>query len=121
MEHYAKLCLQLIFSAEQEAISRDGWTVLDMSMVALRNSFEGLLNSVDNCILDAEKLQLVETVALLKMVRLDIVTRANGISGEELDVFLFAVESELRLDLETHLRGPSHLVVGHALGGKGKM
>ncbi len=73
-------------------------------MTAHRSSFECLINSVENCIQEAELLKLSETAALLRMVKLDIVTRTNGISAGELDIFLFALESELRV--VEHIKPP---------------
>jgi len=60
------------------------------------NSAQHLVKTVDDCICQSELLGLTETTALLRMVKLDIVTRANGISIEELDLFLFALETGAR-------------------------
>jgi hypothetical protein len=60
-------------------------------------TFDHLITSVDRCIQDATEAHLPETVALLRMAKLDLVARANGISEGELELFLFALESDQRL------------------------
>lgn len=60
-------------------------------------SFDKLICTVDGCIKDAEAAHLHESATLLRMAKIDLIARANGISEEELDVFLFALESELRI------------------------
>jgi hypothetical protein len=65
-------------------------------MTISTNSAQHLARTVDDCIHQSELLGLTETTALLRMVKLDIVTRTNGISVEELDLFLFALETGAR-------------------------
>ncbi len=60
-------------------------------------SLDRLIAAVDKCIEDAEIACLRESATLLRMAKIDLLTRANGISEKELDVFLFALESELRM------------------------
>ncbi len=74
-------------------------------------TLDHLIAGVDRCIQDATEAHLPETVALLRMAKLDLVTRANGISEDELELFLFALESNQRLadhmappELQEHLR-----------------
>ncbi|MDE2135335.1 MAG: hypothetical protein KGJ49_12130 [Alphaproteobacteria bacterium] len=56
-----------------------------------------LITTVDNCIKDAVAAHLSETAALLRMAKIDLIIRANGINEEDMDVFMFMVESGLRL------------------------
>ena len=51
-----------------------------------------LIKRVDGMIDDAATAGLNETAALLRIARLDLVTRANGIGEKDLDLFLRALE-----------------------------
>lgn len=59
------------------------------------HALEQLIADVENCIRSAENANYRETAALLRIAKIDLITRVNGISGEELEAFLFALESEL--------------------------
>jgi hypothetical protein len=60
-------------------------------------ALSNLIATVDRCIRDATAARLSETATLLRMARLDLIARVHGISEEEMDVFLFVVESDQRL------------------------
>lgn len=66
-------------------------------MTDQRNALEMLTRTVENCIQEATLSGLEETAALLRMVKLDLITRLHGITGEELDALQFVLESELRI------------------------
>ena len=51
-----------------------------------------LIQAVDRLIEDAAASGLTETAALLRIVRFDLVTRANGIGEQEIDLLLSALE-----------------------------
>ncbi len=59
--------------------------------------FDALIHQIEALIASAEAMELTETVALLRIVRIDLIVRANGVSEEELETFLFALESEQRI------------------------
>lgn len=50
------------------------------------------INELDAIILAVAEAGLQETAALLKIARLDLLIRSNGISEDELDVFLDVVQ-----------------------------
>ena len=56
-----------------------------------------LMAAIGGCIRDATAAHLNETAAFLRMAQIDLITRVHGISEEELEVFLFALESEQRI------------------------
>lgn len=66
-------------------------------MEAETSAINQLIAMIDGCIRDAEAANLPEPAALLRMTKIDLITRANGISEEELELFLFVLESELRI------------------------
>jgi len=51
-----------------------------------------LIDVIDECINQVSRARLWETAELLRMAKLDLVARANGISEEELEIFSFALE-----------------------------
>jgi hypothetical protein len=59
--------------------------------------FDRLIKTLDGFIAEVAASNLCETVALLQIARIDLVARAKGISEDDLDAVLFAVESELRV------------------------
>lgn len=73
-------------------------------MTTPRNALETLLESIESCIRTAELAGFPETVFLLRMVKLDLITKMNNISGEELEALLFVLQSELRI--EDHINPP---------------
>jgi len=56
-----------------------------------------LISELEECIRVAVEAELPETATLIRMAWLDLITRANGISEEEFEVFLFALESEVHV------------------------
>lgn len=66
-------------------------------MTDQHSSLELLIRMVENCIHEANAAGLTETSALLRMVKLDVITRLHGITDEELEALQFVLEGELRL------------------------
>jgi hypothetical protein len=65
-----------------------------------------IIDILDTCINSTTVANLHETTELLRIARLDILMRANGITEEELEYFLFAIE-HMTIDSEPFERFPS--------------
>jgi len=52
-----------------------------------------LIDLIDECIDRLNAARLPETVELLRMARLDLVARANGITDEELEIVALALRT----------------------------
>ena len=66
-------------------------------MEAQSPTLDQLINWLDAYIEKIAAAKLDETAALLRIARIDLIVRANGISENEIEAFLFAVESEQRI------------------------
>ena len=60
-------------------------------------TLDELINWLDAYIEKIVAARFDETAALLRIARIDLIVRANGISEDELDAFLFAAECEQRV------------------------
>jgi hypothetical protein len=60
-------------------------------------TLDELINWLDTYIEKIAAAKLDETAALLRIARLDLIVRANGVSEDELEAFLLAAESEKRV------------------------
>lgn len=60
-------------------------------------TLDQLINWLDAYIEKIAAAKLDETAALLRIARIDLIVRANGVSEDELEAFLFAAESEQRI------------------------
>ena len=60
-------------------------------------TLDELINWLDGYIEKIVAAKLDETAALLRIARIDLIVRANGISEDELESFLFAAESDQRV------------------------
>jgi mevalonate kinase len=58
-----------------------------------RHKFDGLIAQLDDIIADVAAADLKETALLLRMAQIDLVTRTNNITQEELDALLFVARS----------------------------
>lgn len=56
--------------------------------------YDLLIEKLDECVKDVVAAKLDETAALLRIARIDLLTRAGKISPEELDAFLLVAGSE---------------------------
>jgi hypothetical protein len=56
--------------------------------ITTANPLLPLVDAIDKCIIRLNQAQLWETAELLRMARLDLAARANGISEEELELFV---------------------------------
>jgi len=61
-------------------------------MATERADYHVLVERLDGVIDDAATAGLKETAALLRIARLDLLARANGIGEKDLDIFLQALE-----------------------------
>jgi hypothetical protein len=59
-------------------------------------AFESLIEKLDDCIAKALAAKLTDTVALLRVVKVDLLVRANRISEQELDTFLTVLGQKRR-------------------------
>ena len=89
-------------------------------MAAQSPTLDQLINWLDAYIEKVAAAKLDQTAALLRIVRIDLVVRAKGISEDELEVFLFAVESGQRVadyiaptELKKHHRKAAGLATDH--------
>ena len=55
-------------------------------------ALEALIAAINECINQVAAANLWETAALLRMARIDLIARANGITEEELEFFVFALQ-----------------------------
>lgn len=78
---------------DQRAL-HDGHRGRKPGMKAQSPPFGRLIKALDNFIVDVAAWNLPETVALLRIVRIDLISRANGISSKDLDTLLAALEFE---------------------------
>ena len=60
-------------------------------------AFERLLATLDKLIAEIAESKLSQTAALLKIARLDLLARVNGVSEDDLEMFLSALEYEQRV------------------------
>lgn len=59
-------------------------------------NLETLVGILDECVRRIDAAGLIETAHLLRMAKLDLVARANGISEEELEIFSYAVQAGMQ-------------------------
>jgi len=69
--------------------------------------FERLLATLDKLIAEIVELKLPETAALLKIARLDLLARANGVCEDDLEALLSALEREQRVAVPRANQVPS--------------
>ena len=53
---------------------------------------DSLVAAINECIIQLNEAELWETAELMRMARLDLLARANGITDEELELFSFALQ-----------------------------
>ena len=65
-----------------------------MDMLANDLDLSHLIDVIETCVSLATAAKLHETAMLLRIARLDILMRANGITEEELESFLFVTRNK---------------------------